>query len=39
MNVEASLQEAMKELRTFSYLMHPPVLRALMFVLLAGSST
>ena len=26
--VEASLQEAMKELRTFSYLMHPPVLRA-----------
>ena len=28
MTVEASLQEAMKELRTFSYLMHPPVLRA-----------
>jgi PAS domain S-box-containing protein len=27
-DVEASLQEAMKELRTFSYLMHPPVLRA-----------
>jgi signal transduction histidine kinase len=26
--VETSLQEAMKELRTFSYLMHPPVLRA-----------
>jgi PAS domain S-box-containing protein len=26
--VEASLREAMKELRTFSYLMHPPVLRA-----------
>ena len=27
-DLEASLQEAMKELRTFSYLMHPPVLRA-----------
>jgi PAS domain S-box-containing protein len=26
-DLEASLQEAMKELRTFSYLMHPPVLR------------
>jgi PAS domain S-box-containing protein len=26
--VEASMQEAMKELRTFSYLMHPPALRA-----------
>jgi PAS domain S-box-containing protein len=26
--VEASMQEAMKELRTFSYLMHPPALHA-----------
>jgi two-component system NarL family sensor kinase len=27
-DVDASLQEAMKELRTFGYLMHPPALRA-----------